>query len=86
MLGAHALGAAAYAARAAGLADPDQPDAARDEIRWQLEHMSSEVRAALRSLPPAGQNSSGPVGPGLLTRGDVGALIRQLQAGLAHTG
>src|SRR4029453_11637832 len=65
-MGAHALGAAAYAANAAGLADPDRPEAVKDEIRWQLEHMSAELRAALRALPPIGQNSSGPLGPGLL--------------------
>lgn len=81
-MGAHALGAAAYAARAAGLAAPDRPEAVGDEIRWQLGHMSSEVRATLRSLPPAGENSSGPLGPGLLTRGDLGTVIRDLQTGL----
>jgi hypothetical protein len=65
-MGAHALGAAAYAVKAAGLADRDQPEAIEDEIRWQLDHMSAEVRAALRELPPIGENSSGPLGPGLL--------------------
>jgi hypothetical protein len=47
-MGAHALGAAAYAANAAGLADPDRPEAVKEEIRWQLEHMSAGLRAALR--------------------------------------
>ena len=84
-MGAHALGAAAYAARAAGLAAPDRPGAVEDEIRWQLGHMSQEVRAALQSLPPVGENSSGPLGPGLLTRGDLLTIIRDLQAGLAQT-
>ena len=37
-MGAHALGAAAYAAKAAGLAAPDRPEAVTDEIRWQLSH------------------------------------------------
>ncbi|HZA05658.1 MAG TPA: hypothetical protein VE617_13930 [Propionibacteriaceae bacterium] len=83
-MGAHALGAAAYAARAAGLADGDQPEAVEDEIQWQLGHMSPEVRDALRSLPPVGENSSGPLGPGLLTRGELGTIIRDLQAGLAR--
>ncbi|HKU12600.1 MAG TPA: hypothetical protein VJQ61_15395 [Sinomonas sp.] len=36
-MGAHALGAAAYAAKAAGLASPDRPQAVDNEIRWQLE-------------------------------------------------
>src|SRR4029453_8625434 len=83
-MGAHALGAAAYAANAAGLADPDRPEAVKDEIRWQLEHMSAGLRAALRALPPIGQNSSGPLGPGLFASGRLGTIIRDLQAGLAH--
>jgi hypothetical protein len=83
-VGAHALGAAAYAANAAGLADPDRPEAVKDEIRWQLEHMSAGLRAALRALPPIGQNSSGPLGPGLLASGRLGTIIRDLQAGLAQ--
>jgi hypothetical protein len=81
-MGAHALGAAAYAVKAAGLADPDRPEAIEDEIRWQLDHMSAEVRAALRSLPPLGENSSGPLGPGLLASGQLGTIICDLQAGL----
>ena len=85
-LGAHALGAAAYAAKAAGLADPDRPEAVEEEIRWQLDHMSAEVRGALRTLPPVGQNSSGPLGPGLLASGQLGTIIRELQARLAKTG
>ena len=83
-MGAHALGAAAYAANAAGLADPDRPEAVKDEIRWQLEHMSAGLRAALRALPPIGQNSSGPLGPGLLASGRLGTIIRDLQASLAQ--
>lgn len=83
-MGAHALGAAAYAANAAGLADPDRPEAVKDEMRWQLEHMSAGLRAALRALPPIGQNSSGPLGPGLLASGRLGTIIRDLQASLAQ--
>lgn len=84
-MGAHALGAAAYAVKAAGLAEPDRPGVIGDEIRWQLDHMSTEVRAALRSLPPIGENSSGPLGPGLLASGQLGTIIRDLQAGLAQS-
>ncbi|WP_076820278.1 putative immunity protein [Pseudofrankia asymbiotica] len=82
-MGAHALGAAAYAAKAAGLAAPGRPGAVRDETRWQLNHMTAEVRAALRALPPVGENRSGPLGPGLLTSGQLGTIIRDLQANLA---
>lgn len=79
-MGAHALGAAAYAVRAAGLVAPDQPAATADEIRWQVEHASPVVRAALRQLPPVGEDASGPLGPGLLASGALGAIIRELQA------
>jgi hypothetical protein len=84
-MGAHALSAAAYAVRAASLADPSRPEAIEDEIRWQLEHMSADVRAALQALPPVGENSSGPLGPGLLASGSLGTIIRRLQAGLSQT-
>lgn len=83
-MGAHALGAAAYAAKAAGLATPDRPDAARGEIRWQLEQMSPPVRDALRRLPRLGENRSGPLGPGLFASGVLGAAISDLQAGLSE--
>jgi hypothetical protein len=85
-MGAHALGAAGYAAKAAGLAAPDRPEAVSEEIRWQLGRMSAAARAALRQLPPVGENSSGPLGPGLLASGQLGTIIRDLQAGLAGPG
>jgi hypothetical protein len=81
-MGAHALGAAAYAAQAAGLAASGRRDAIAAEIGWQLGHMSAEARAALRLLPPVGENASGPLGPGLLASGLLGTIIRDLQAGL----
>jgi hypothetical protein len=43
--------------------------------------MSAEVRAALQGLPRVGENPSGPLGPGLLASGDLGAIIRDLQDG-----
>lgn len=82
-MGAHALGAAAYAVKAVSLAYPGQPRAGQDEIRWQLERMSPTARAALRSLPSVGENTSGPLGPGLLASGQLAATIRTLQADLA---
>lgn len=82
-MGAHALGAAGYAARAVGLASPDRPEAVDEEIAWQLDHMTPEVRSALRTLPPVGEDRSGPLGPGMLASGQLGAIIRRLQAGLA---
>ena len=83
-MGAHALGAAAYAVKAASLAAPGRPAVVDDELRWQLTHMTAEVRAALRALPPVGENSSGPLGPGLLSSGQLGTIVRKLQAGLAE--
>ena len=83
--GAHAQGAAAYAAKAAGLAAPDRPEAVSEEIRWQLGQMSAAARAALRKLPPVGEDSSGPLGPGLLASGILRTIIGELQAGLAST-
>jgi hypothetical protein len=84
-MGAHALGAAAYAAKAIGLAAPERPEAISKEIGWQIGSMSAEVRAALRKLPPVGENRSGPLGPGLLASGSLGTIIRDLQAGLVGT-
>lgn len=81
-MGAHALGAAGYAAKAAALAAPDRADAASDEIRWQLNHMAPDVKAALRLLPPVGENTSGPLGPGLLARGVLGQILGDFQTHL----
>ena len=79
-MGAHALGAAAYSAKAAGLATPD--DGASTEIAWQLEQMTEPVRSALRQLPPLGTDHSGPLGAGLLASGVLGENIRTIQAAL----
>ena len=84
-MAAHALGAAASAAKAAGLAAPDRTNAISEEVRWQLDHMSAAVRAALRLLPPVGENSAGPLGPGLLASGLLGTIVGDLQAGLADS-
>ena len=83
-MGAHALGAAAYAARAAGLAAPHRPGTVADEVRWQLDHLSETARAALGQLPPVGEDRSGPLGPGLLASGELGAIIRELQTGVGR--
>lgn len=83
-MGAHALGAAAYAAKAAALAASDQESARGDEVRWQLAHMTPQVRAALLLLPRLGEDSSGPLGSGLLANGVLGMTIREIQAALSH--
>lgn len=84
-MGAHALGAAAYAAKAAALDAADQEAARRDEVHWQLDHMTSEVRAALARLPLLGEDSSGPLGMGLLSSGVLAVTIREIQAELSRT-
>lgn len=81
-MGAHALGAAAYAARAAGLAAPDAPAAAAEEITWQVARMSGTMRAVLQKLPPVGEDSAGPLGPGLLASGALGSAIRDIQSAI----
>jgi hypothetical protein len=80
-MGAHALGAAAYAAKAAGVASPDKPAAVEAEIQWQLGQASARVRDALRALPPMSVNRSGPLGQGLLSPGELGAIIRRFAGG-----
>ncbi|WP_291812692.1 putative immunity protein [Cellulomonas sp.] len=82
-MGAHALGAAAYAAKAVGLGVPGRADAVDDEVRWQLRRMSAATRAALRRLPVLGEDSAGPLGSGLLTGGVLATVIRQIQTELA---
>lgn len=85
-MGAHALGAAAYAAKARQLSEHGSADAAADELAWQLAQMSDSVRDALRALPLLGEDSSGPLGPGLLAAGALGAHIRGIQAALRQAG
>lgn len=78
-MGAHALGAAAYAAKAVSLNATDPEAARRDEVRWQVEHMTPGVRSALARLPLLGENSSGPLGNGLLSSGVLAMTIREIQ-------
>jgi hypothetical protein len=84
-MGAHALGAAAYAAKAAGLADPGHPAAVTEELRWQIANLSPPARAALRRLPPVGVSKAGPIGPGLLASGQLGGIVAELQVYLGAT-
>jgi hypothetical protein len=68
----------------ADIDDCERPDAVGEEIRWQLRSMSAQTRAALRQLPPVGENRSGPLGPGPLASGALGGIIRELQRGLKN--
>lgn len=78
------LGAAAYAAKAASLAASDHETARRDEVRWQIGHMTPEVRVALAGMPLLGENSSGPLGTGLLASGTLAVTIREIQSELSR--
>lgn len=83
-MGAHALGAAAYAVKARGLAVGGERTAAADvarraELDWQIGEMGGDVRRALASLPALGTDSSGSLGAGLLATGVLGEAIRALQ-------
>ncbi|UPO75715.1 putative immunity protein [Arthrobacter sp. Helios] len=81
-MGAHALGAAAYAAKAVSLDNPGQAELVQEEIRWQLEQLTTEEPAVLRILPPLGADAYGPLGAGLLSSGILGAAIREIQVGI----
>ena len=81
-MGAHALGAAAFAALASASAEGAEAEAGTSELRWQLDQASGEVRATLRALPRLGENRAGPLGAGLLARGEVGRNICLLQDAL----
>ena len=82
-MGAHALGAAAYATKAVSLANPTRPESAEDEIAWQVAELTREQRAILQQLPRVGSDSSGPLGPSLMSRGILGDVIRELQSQIA---
>ena len=82
-MGAHALGAAGYAAKAVALAaDRDGDARARSEARRQVAVMTEVAARALSSLPALGEDRSGPLGPGRLSGGRVGEAIRAIQAQL----
>lgn len=82
-MGAHALGAAAYAVKAVAIANPDRPAAVDEELAWQVAQLTADERRALGRLPALGTDSSGPLGQGLLSRGILGQTIRSLQASIA---
>jgi hypothetical protein len=80
-MGAHALGAAGYAGKAAALdACCDDDTVARAEAHRQIAAMSPEVVHALSTLPALGENNSGPLAPGRLSTRHIGATIRAIQA------
>lgn len=81
-MGAHALGAAAYAVKALALSEPGRPGVAELALRWQLDRLPDAARTALRRLPALGEDAAGPLGPGLLSSGILGSTIRRLQTAL----
>jgi hypothetical protein len=84
-MGAHAFGAAGYAAKASTLAAGCDDDAVtRSEALRQVAVLSDAVARALASLPNLGENRSGPIGPGRLSGGHVGETIRVIQAQLCQ--
>ena len=70
-MAAHARGVPAYASIAAGLAAPEDPSAAANELAWAIGHASSPVRAILQKLPPPRRAA-----------GELGAAIETLHAGV----
>ena len=80
-MGAHALGAAGYAAKAAALAAGEDGDTV--VLAWacrQVAMMTDAVATAVASLPLLGATGAGPLGPGRLSGGHVGLAIRAIQA------
>jgi hypothetical protein len=67
----HALGPAAYGARARELAVDNDPSVGDEEIRWTIEHASPAVLEVMRRMPVRA--------PG---RGRLDAFLYQLDAGL----
>lgn len=78
-MGAHALGAAGYAAKARALLAGSDSEASAAVARRQVATMPAPVARALASLPPLGTDRAGPLGPGRLSGGLVGAAIRAIQ-------
>jgi hypothetical protein len=82
-MGAHAFGAAGYAAKALALsAAPDAENVVRSESNRQIAAMTDNVAAALSLLPALGENTAGPLAPGRLNSGHVGDTIRLIQTAL----
>jgi hypothetical protein len=82
-MGAHALGAAGYAAKASALVgDRDDDAGIREEAARQVAAAPDAVVRALSCLPALGESRSGPLGPGRLSSGPVGHTIRAIQAQL----
>lgn len=78
-MGAHALGAAGYAAKASTLDAAGDVAVARSEAHRQVAAMTDEVVRVLSFLPALGANRSGPLGPGRLSLGYVAETIREIQ-------
>lgn len=79
-MGAHALGAAGYAAKASTLAaGPEGGDDASTAAHRHVEAMTDDVVRALQLLPRLGEDSAGPLGRGRLSNGHVGVAIRAIQ-------
>jgi hypothetical protein len=72
-MASHARGVA-YAAIAAGLAAPGDPDAVANEARWQQGHLTPEASALLAELPPPPRS-----------RGTLSALQQDLHAYVVRT-
>ncbi len=67
----HALGPAAYGARARELTAGNDPSVGDEEIRWVIEHASPAIREIVRRMPVRGAG-----------RGRLEALLYQIDAGL----
>jgi hypothetical protein len=84
-MGAHALGAAGFAAVATTLAAGRDDEATTTrEAQRTVAGLTEHAARALSALPLLGEDRSGPLGPGRLSAGHVGVAIRAIQAQLHH--
>ena len=74
-MGAHALGAAAYAVKAV-VGEQGSAGRVDDGSLWQIADLRPNERAALRLLPPLGQDRSVHWVPGFCRKGILGSTIR----------
>lgn len=82
-MGAHAFGAAGFAAKASVLsAGSVDSTGSESEACRKVAAMALPVARALAALPGLGENRSGPLAPGRLSGGHVGETIRTIQAQL----
>ena len=81
-MGAHALGAVAYAATAAAWLSRERSEVLEEEIAGSLGELHPEARVALPTLAALGADSAGPLVRACSRSEHWGSLIRRLESEL----